>query len=68
MHLPGTFTVVHDLPFPGSRATIDHIVMGPTGIFLVETKNSSHDVVIRSGAARFGNYGLGKVATGRRCQ
>jgi hypothetical protein len=29
---------LHDRRVPGSRANIDHISVGPSGIFLVETK------------------------------
>lgn len=30
--------VVHDVPFPGSRANIDHVVVSPHGVFTIETK------------------------------
>jgi hypothetical protein len=33
------FRIVHDRLIPGSRANIDHIVVGPPGVFIVETKN-----------------------------
>jgi hypothetical protein len=33
------FRVIHDRLIPGSRANIDHIVVGPPGVFVVETKN-----------------------------
>ncbi len=50
--LPEGYTVLHDLRLPGTRANIDHVVIGPTGVFTVETKNYSSDVTIRSGTAR----------------
>jgi hypothetical protein len=31
--------VFHDLAVPGSRANVDHLVIGPTGVFLVDSKN-----------------------------
>jgi len=30
--------VLHDLAVPGSRANLDHLVIGPTGVFLVDSK------------------------------
>lgn len=41
--LPGDrFVVLHDQPWPGRpKANIDHIVVGPNGIFVVDAKNWS---------------------------
>ena len=47
--LPESFRVLHDLPMPGSRANIDHVVVGPTGVFTVETKNYQSGVEIKRG-------------------
>lgn len=33
------FRVIHDRRMPRSKANIDHIVIGPPGVFVVETKN-----------------------------
>ena len=33
------FCILHDRAIPRSRANIDHIVVGPPGVFIVETKN-----------------------------
>ncbi len=33
------FCILHDRAIPRSRANIDHIVVGPPGAFIVETKN-----------------------------
>ena len=30
--------VLHDLAVPGSRANVDHLVIGPTGVWVVDTK------------------------------
>ncbi|MCU1499821.1 MAG: hypothetical protein JWM47_3774 [Acidimicrobiales bacterium] len=49
--LPAGFTVLHDLKMPGSRANIDHLVIGPTGAFTVETKNYANVVVLKGGRA-----------------
>lgn len=37
--LPDKYHVFNDLHFPGRRANIDHIVVGPTGVFVLDTKN-----------------------------
>jgi hypothetical protein len=29
----------HDLAVPGSRANVDHLIIGPAGVFLVDSKN-----------------------------
>ncbi|MFZ4434370.1 MAG: nuclease-related domain-containing protein [Microthrixaceae bacterium] len=36
--LPPDYVVFHDLRVPGSRANIDHLVIGPTGVFVVDSK------------------------------
>jgi hypothetical protein len=30
--------ILHDLAVPGSRANIDHLVIGPGGVFVVDSK------------------------------
>lgn len=45
--LPAGFIVRHDLRLPGSRANIDHLVIGPSGVFTIETKHYRADVDIR---------------------
>jgi len=37
--LPDTFTVVSDLDFADSYGNIDHLIIGPTGIFSIDVKN-----------------------------
>jgi hypothetical protein len=41
------FRILHDRKIPGSRANIDHIVIGPPGIFVVETKSLGGTLQIR---------------------
>ncbi len=60
--LSSDYVVFHDLPLPGSRANIDHLVIGPTGVFTVETKHYSSDVVIRRGVARRAGRSMAGVA------
>jgi len=46
------YRVLHDRRIPGTRANIDHIVVGPTGVYVVETKSWSGDVRVRAGEVR----------------
>lgn len=39
--LPRDYFVYNDVQLPGKGGNIDHIVIGPTGIFVIETKNYS---------------------------
>jgi hypothetical protein len=55
--LPGYF-VLHDRKIPGSRANIDHIAIGPGGVFVVETKNYEGEVTVR---------GDDLLVAGRKC-
>jgi hypothetical protein len=32
------FVVFHDLAVPGSLANVDHLAIGPTGIFVIDSK------------------------------
>lgn len=39
--------VLHDRKIPGSKANIDHIAIGPGGVFVIETKNYDGKVTVR---------------------
>ena len=58
--LPDDYHVFHDLEFPGFN--IDHVVLGPNGIFLVETKSQKgnitqeHDELLRNGRKFFKDF------------
>lgn len=39
--LPEGFFIFNDVKIPGGKGNIDHLVIGPTGIFVIETKNYS---------------------------
>lgn len=54
--LPPVFTVLHDLPMPRSRANIDHVVVGPTGAFTVESKAYAAGVRVRGGRVTSGGH------------
>jgi hypothetical protein len=38
------WVVTHDLALPGHRANIDHLVIGPTGVWVVDTKTTRAEV------------------------
>ena len=40
-HLNDEFLLLNDVMLPGGRGNIDHILIGPTGVFVLETKNFS---------------------------
>jgi hypothetical protein len=45
------YVVFHDLAVPGSPANVDHLVIGPTGVFVIDSKQWS-------GSVRQGSDGL----------
>jgi hypothetical protein len=52
------WTVIHDLAVPGSRANIDHLVIGRTGVWVVDTKTTRAAVRTRWRAVHFGDRRL----------
>ncbi|MEV5554909.1 nuclease-related domain-containing protein [Nonomuraea wenchangensis] len=46
----GGYTVLHDRAIPHSRANIDHLIIGPTGVFVVDSKKWHRRTRIRPGA------------------
>lgn len=50
--LPRGFEVLHDRRVPGTSANIDHLVVGPTGVFCVETKRMRGRARVRRGSLR----------------
>ena len=45
--LPKDYFIFNDVKFPGSFGNLDHIVMGPRGIFVIETKNYNGFYIVR---------------------
>ncbi len=63
------FAVFHDLGVPGSRANIDHVVVGPTGLFVIDTKNYTSRVTVSKNTLWCGRYPQTKrldTAAGKR--
>jgi Nuclease-related domain len=53
------WAVLHDLAVPGSRANLDHLVIGPGGVFVVDSKQyRGHLQLDRSGRLWHGRYPL----------
>ena len=49
----GTWTVFHDVRWPGRRyANVDHIVVGPPGVFVIDAKNWSGQVAVNDDVLR----------------
>lgn len=44
--LPEDYFVFNDVKFPGSWGNLDHIIIGPNGVFVIETKNITGFFVI----------------------
>ncbi len=44
--LPKNYLVFHDVQLPNGKGNIDHIVVGQTGLFIIETKNYSGKYLI----------------------
>ena len=56
--LPRRWTVWHDLRVPGSRANIDHVVVGRTGVWVIDTKSTRATVRAGWRSVRFGDRRL----------
>lgn len=50
---PGDWAVLHDLHWPGRTfANVDHVVIGPSGVFVIDSKNWSGEVRVRDDVLR----------------
>lgn len=54
----GRWHVFHDLGVPGSRANIDHLAVGRTGVWVIDTKTTRAPVHIGLGSVRLGGRRL----------
>ena len=52
------WAVMHDLGVPGSRSNIDHLVIGPTGVWVIDTKTTRGGARRVIGGVRLGNRRL----------
>jgi hypothetical protein len=47
---PGNWTVLHDVAWPGRKlANIDHVAVGPPGVFVIDSKNWSGSITALDG-------------------
>lgn len=44
-NLSDDYFLINDIKLPDSRGNIDHVVLGPNGIFVIETKNYSGQLI-----------------------
>jgi len=40
------FTIFHDLTLPGGKVNVDHLVIGPTGVWMIDSKNWHRRTVV----------------------
>jgi hypothetical protein len=56
------WAVLHDLAVPGSRANIDHLVIGPGGVFVIDSKQYRGRLQLDpTGRLWHGRYSLGSA-------
>lgn len=55
--------VWHDLLIPGSQANIDHLAIGPTGVWVIDSKVTGAPVRARPWGVRFGSRRLDTSST-----
>ena len=58
--LSADFVVLHDLHVPGSRANVDHLVIGPNGVFVVDSKAYTGKLTAGDGTLWRGKYPIRK--------
>ncbi|HEY6933070.1 MAG TPA: nuclease-related domain-containing protein [Marmoricola sp.] len=55
--LPADWTVLHDVRWPGRRAAnIDHVAIGPTGVFVIDSKMWAGTVTVINDVLRQNGY------------
>jgi hypothetical protein len=59
--LPDSYTLLNGVPVPGVRADIDHVLVGPTGIWAIEAKHHAGMVVCVGDAWGYTRLGRGGV-------
>lgn len=63
--LPPEWTVLHDVRWPGrERANVDHVLIGPTGIYVIDSKNWSGQITLHRGVLRQNGYNRTKAVAG----
>src|SRR4029450_6068736 len=58
------FVIFHDLAMPGSDVNVDHLVIGPTGVFVIDSKQWTGQVhQTADGLAWHNHYALTAPST-----
>ena len=60
--LPNDYSIFNDVKFPGSYGNLDHVVIGPNGIFVIETKNYKGFYIVKDKEWFYKNGGYAKKA------
>jgi nuclease-like protein len=55
---PKRWEIFHDLAVPGSNANIDHLAIGPTGVWVIDSKTTRAPVCVGMLCVRFGERRL----------
>lgn len=63
--LPEDYFVFNDVKFPGSYGNLDHVVVGPTGIYVIETKNYKGFFLVKGNEFFYKNGNRVKKAKGQ---
>lgn len=63
--LPKGYFVFNDVKFPGSYGNLDHVVVGPTGIYVIETKNYNGYFLVKDSEWFYKNGNRVKRAKGQ---
>lgn len=66
--LPVAYAVMHDLNVPGSKGTIDHVVVGPGGAFIVVSRRYGEHIDYRDGQLWAGDRSMRSVLDGARVE
>jgi hypothetical protein len=56
--LPRRFVVLHDRRPPGARGNIDHLVVGPSGVWVIDSKARRAVVSVRRGHVWAGDHAI----------
>jgi len=55
------FVILHDRKVPGWGGNLDHVAIGPTGLWAIETKSLAGKVMIRGDVLRIGGHRRDKI-------
>lgn len=66
--LPPAYSILHDLNVPGSKGTIDHVIIGPGGAFIVISRRYGEHIDYRDGQLWAGDRSMKSVLDGARVE